>query len=151
MRRLGEGRVGCRLVANVAIDRQIRCRLVPDLLRARQQRVLHARHRRENIVIDIDEFGAVFGLVGGFGDDDRHRLADMTNLVHRQHRLIVDEGFKTGTDLNRHVGRAEERRLMIHLDHAVGSEILARQHGDDPGRSKRLGDIDRTDARVGMG
>ena len=63
MRGLGESRVGRRLVADIDIDDEIGRRLVPHLRRARLHRVGGAHDRRQHLVIDLDQLGAVLRLI----------------------------------------------------------------------------------------
>ena len=52
--------------------------------RAGLYRVAGTADRRQWLVVDLDRVGGVFGEIAVVGDDDRDRLADVTNLIARQ-------------------------------------------------------------------
>ena len=51
------------------------------------KRGLGVDDRRQFFDIPAHQLGRVFGLMAGFGDNDRDRLADVADLVVRQDRL----------------------------------------------------------------
>ncbi len=55
-----------------------------DLRRAVRERSTAVRNRRQRVVIDSNEGGRVLGNVAVVGDNDRHRLADVDDLVPGQ-------------------------------------------------------------------
>ena len=62
----GEGRVGRVLVAHHQREGDIVGRLVPHQRRARLHRILGADHRRQRLILDLDQFGGVAGLQQSF-------------------------------------------------------------------------------------
>ena len=74
----------------------------------------------------------------------------MAHLVRRQHRLSMDKGFEAGADIDLHIGRAFERRLVIHEMEAIGEQVLAGEDSDNTRRFQRGGSVDAADARMRM-
>ena len=116
---LGEGAVGRVLVARlpvVDVVAVLPLLLVADHRRAVGLGVLRARHRRQRLVVDIDQLERVLCDVGGLRDDAGDLLALVADLVGREHRLRV----------------ARERR---HPGEVVLREQLARDDRDDTRRA----------------
>ena len=86
LRRLGESRVGRLLVAHHQRERDIVGRFVPHRRRARFYRVLDGDHRRQRLVVDLDQLGGVARLLQRFGDDEGNAVADGANPIAREHR-----------------------------------------------------------------
>ncbi len=94
--------------------------------------------RRQRLDLDVDERQRVLGNGGRVGEHERDRLADVTHLALRYHRLRE---------------RLEIRqRLQPHGDarHAV-AHILGRDHAVYARQGARARNVDRADAAVGNG
>jgi hypothetical protein len=90
---------------------------------------LGARHRRQGLVVDVDELDGVLGDVGRLGDDRGDLLALEAHLVRGEHGLrVAGEG--------RHPGEVVLR------------QELACHDGDDARELLRLRGVDRPDTRV---
>ena len=81
MRRGGERRGDRRAVAGAPIEAEIARHFGRNLGRARRTGGSGGRHRRQGAVVDHDLLGGVERLRAGLGDDQRHRLADIADLV----------------------------------------------------------------------
>ena len=77
-------RVDRRLVAALETVGEVAGRFVPQQRRAKLQRGRRIDHRGQDPVIDRDQLGGVAGDIPGLGDDERHRIADMTHAAARQ-------------------------------------------------------------------
>ena len=106
------------------------------------QRRLGVDHRRERFEVAGHKLGRVFGLVTGFGDDDRDRLADMADLVMRQQRLLRVEEFV----LDRRRPFARHRNLPLGHRRQQSQQIGAVEREHDAGHRRRSRQIDRADA-----
>ena len=116
----GEGGIGLRLVADLAIDRDIVAAVVPHRSRARLHRIGGAHDRRQRLVIDLDQLGRVLRLIERLGDHHRHRLADKVHRLvgHRQmprddrpcNRASASDRRRAGRYKRRHAGSACARR-----------------------------------------
>jgi len=88
MRRFGERRRGRRGVANLGIEADIGSRarswIVVDARRVLPRRGLRFHHGGQNLVIDLEPFGAVFGGGERFSNDHGDRLAGKARLVGGQ-------------------------------------------------------------------
>ena len=69
MVRLGERRIGCRTVAELSIDAEVGRPVLPDERGALLGRLAGRRHRRQDLVIDLDPFGCV---------ERRHQVSAIT-------------------------------------------------------------------------
>jgi hypothetical protein len=87
MRRLSESGRGRRRIANLGVEADIGLRAVMGAF-MHARRILPRRgfgfhHRRQNLVVDFDAFGAVFCRVQRFGDDHGHGFADKARFIGR--------------------------------------------------------------------
>ena len=94
----------------------------------------------ERIVFDGDELGGVLRRGGAFGDDHRHRLADMQDPLGGKRRAVRhDERLAASPD---------ERRMPA--DAADPSRVRGGQDSDDAGRTQRGLEVDSDDAGESM-
>ena len=141
----GEGRVGRGLVAGFPGEDVVRVRaravadfvLVGDVLandrRVRRHRLLRVDDRRQLLVVDLHQRGAVGRGVAVGGDHHRHFLHLEAHLLVGQHRLHV----------------AAERRHPVQL-HRL--QVVGGQHRDDAGARPAPCVLSmRLDARVRVG
>jgi hypothetical protein len=106
---------------------------------ARRRRRERGRHRRtggQRLVTDVDQLQRVAGDVRIVGDDERHRLADITHDAPRDGRLQVTIG-------------ARGRR------HAIGDDRCGRHvvGGDEEAHTRQLARalaVDAQQSRVGV-
>jgi len=140
VRGLGERRVDGGLVAQRPRVALVAGCLFVDLRRAGFERGNTVHHRRQHLVVDIDQLRGVLRLVRRLGDDQRDRVADVAHLALRQHRM---------------------RRLVHRLAVGARDEPAARQavhplevgpgeHGDHPRRGLCLRGVDLADLCVGV-
>ena len=122
------------------IDREVVGRFRPDLRRARFERVARVGHRRERLVLDMDEFGGVLRHHRALGDDHGHGLADMHDAVFGERRPVGDDELCAIA--------ARQRRVPRNIADAL--HVLRGQYGNDAGRSHRASAIDAHDAGKGM-
>ena len=71
------------------VERQIARRLRPDLRRAGRRGGDNIGHRIARLVIDGDLLGGIARDRLGFGDDQRHRVADMPHHIAGQRRPVA--------------------------------------------------------------
>ena len=88
-----------------------------QLRRARLHAGARIGYRARGFVCDLDQFESIFGNVTILGDDDRHRIADITHFGRRNRRLL--RAFQAGNDAGAHGNSFQPRH--------VGS----REHADD--------------------
>jgi hypothetical protein len=143
MLRLGEGRVGCVLVAEHEPERDVAVRIViPHLGRAVLGGVLERHHDRERLVIHRDQLGGVARLRERLRDHEGDTVADVA------HPLGIEQGLEGavalgGAEILRHQVRGEGAEMLI-------GRVGAGQHGEHAGSGLGLGDVDTLDAGVGM-
>ena len=94
------------------------------LRRTRFGRGLSIGHRRERLVIDVDELERVVGLIRGFGDDDRHDIAHIPDdvaahaLVRRDVEVCVRQKprarhrLQDAADMRARVDQHDTRRFL---------------------------------------
>ena len=140
MRGGGKGRVDRRPVAGLPVEAEIARHLVGDLRRAGGTRGIGRRHRGERHIIDRDQLGGVERLFARLGDDHRHRLAGIANLVRGQHRLRRKRERLAGLGIG---GRGREQRLQ-----PVGARVRGGQHREHARRGARRTRIDAGDSRM---
>ena len=100
-------------------------------------------HRRQYLVIDLDQLGGVLRLIEALGDDDRNPVADVTHLALREggvgrllHRLAVDSRNEPAA------GKPADLRRC---------EVLPGECRDDAGRRACPLEVHAADARVRVG
>ncbi len=93
----------------------------------------HIDHRRQHVIVDVNQVSGVFALVAALGDDHGQRLADEPDHVRGEQRLA-------------HVGVDHAGHRRCH--HREVGQVSAGERGDDAGRLERGADVDRTDPRV---
>ena len=139
----GEGRRGAGGVAEFAVDHDIGAGFVEQARRIGIGRLARVGDRRQHLVVDLDQFGAVLGG----GDALRHHhgdgLADETYLVGRQRIMRRREGLEAVAALERDFGGMLRPHLVGDRLQAVGDEIAAGQHGEHAGRRHRRLGVDR--------
>ena len=139
---LGEGGVDRDLVARLVEERLVAGIVRPDGRRAGDERRLRCRYRRQDLVFDGEQLGRILCLVERFGDDEGHRIADISDVVLRQDRLRADKGGAAAAALARHqrAQRAEPAR----------PQIVPGQDGEDARRRPRRVGVQRNDAGMHM-
>ena len=129
----GEGRLGGLLVARLPVVDVVGVRLVvADDRCVGAERLLRGGHRRQRLVVDLDQCHGVLGDVAGVGDDRGDLLSLEAHLVGGQHGLGV-------AAQSRHPGEL-----------VLGQELTG-DHGDDTGERRRRTGVDAADARVRVG
>ncbi len=115
--------------------------LLPQRRRAVGQRIVQRGQNRQIAEFSDDQLGGILCLVQRLGDDERHRLADVTHPALRQQRTDPDE---TGGAVHLVAGRQ-------HADIAepATGQIVAGQHRQHAGRGPRRLDIQRHDIAMG--
>jgi hypothetical protein len=144
-----ERRRGGRLVADLDIDAEIARHVLPEEGRARLHRVEHMRHRGKRLPIDLDQLGRVLRMVDRVGNHHRHRLADEARLVGR-HRVIGGGDRGRHPQTHHHVGRPDHAGIVRDGLQSIRDVVGAGQDSDRAGRARRLGRVNRADARVRM-
>ena len=104
----------------------------------RRDGLLDVDYRRQGLVLDLDPFTGVLGRGPTRGQNDRHRLAHVVNLVDRD-RIVVGI-FLVGDEADRHRQRCAEFRL----------EVFARQDREDAVGFLCPARLDAENARVGL-
>jgi hypothetical protein len=97
------------------------------------QGVLDVDHRRQLVVVDVDQLGGVHRLGAGAGHDQRDRVAGVAHPVDREcraRRLLVD------------VGEARQR---------LATEVGGGEHGEHAVGGRGRGGVQPGDACVGEG
>jgi hypothetical protein len=138
---LGEGGVGRLLVAEHQPEAGVALRaIVPHLHGAILGGLFEIDHRRQRLVVDLDQLGGVARLGERLGDDEGDAVADEAYLVGDQYRL------KRAMPL----GRAEVLGHQVGGEAAelVGRRIGAGEHREHAGRGLGLGGVDALDAGV---
>ncbi len=138
---LGERRLGRGLIAIAEFEHDVARYRIVKLHGVRRDRLRRRGHDRQVLVIDLDQFARVLRDRLGFGDRERHRLADETDAALRQGwpiRLAKGRALVSGP------GAVRRQRLVAGV-----RQIFAGQHRKHAGQSPRRAGIDRPDARVG--
>ena len=149
MRGMGKGGGGRGLVADLDIDAEIAGGFVPQLRRARFQRVGGKCDRRQRVVCNVQPLGRVFRLGDGVGDDHRDRLADIARLVGRQREMAGRDQLAAAA--HGHVGRVHQPGIVRDGPEPGSGIIGPGQHRQDTGCSERRAGVDRPDPRMRMG
>ena len=134
----GEGRLGRRAVAGLEDVADVVGTLVPHRRGAGLGGLRGRGHRRQRLVVDLDEVGRVLGLGAGLGDDERDRVAHVPHAVAGETPMGAGEHRRAvrALALERHGHRAE----------AV--DVGAGEDGEDAGRAPRRRRVDRAEPRV---
>ena len=103
-----------------------------DGIAARPDRGLGIDHRRQRLVLDLDQLEGVLGEVAALGSDDRHGLADVAHPVEGDAAL-----------LDRRVGETRHRARDL-------GDLGAGHDGCDPGQGLGAAHVDRFDPGVGV-
>ena len=109
-----------------------------DLRRARLGGLLRIHHHRQRLVVDLDQVERVARDKSVLGHHHRHRIADETDLAHRQRAWRVDV-VRDPASLP-----GAGQRVDIH-------HIFAGDHGDDAGQRLGLRGVDALDVGMGVG
>ena len=120
------------------VERLVARDLLMQLRGARLRRGLRVGHRRQRLVIDLDQLERVLGGVSVLGHDHRDDVADVA------HHVLGDAVI--GGDLQVRVG--EQPGAGGRLDRAV--RVGVGVDGDHPGRRRRRARVDRPDPGVGV-
>ena len=134
---LGERPVGIAGGAGT-VDAQVGAHVLVDQRRPRLQGALEVDHRRQRLVVHLDQFQCVAGNVGVLGHHNGHRLT-----------LVLG-------DFGRH-GKAADGLHVLQdsgqgqLRDTGGIEFGAGHHGDHARQAPRGGHVHAADACVGMG
>jgi hypothetical protein len=99
---LGKGGIDRSFVAGLVKECLVVWVRRPHRRRARGQRGLGGGHRRQWLVIDLNQFGGVPGLVEGLGDDKGDRIADIAHNFLREDRLRAHKSARAVAALARH-------------------------------------------------
>ena len=115
----------------IELDQQIAFPAAMDERRANAQRRPAIRHRRQRLVIDDHLRGRILGDVARRGDHDRHRFADIGDLVPRQHKRRDVGRQLRRAELQRQPHVGQQRRKIIEREHRVHARRSARSAGVD--------------------
>ena len=138
---VGEGGVDRVLVAHHQPDRDIVGGLVPHRGRTGLDRVFDIDHRRQRLVVDLDELGGVLGLEQRFGDDKGDALAQGAHFADGEDRAQRAVALRSA-----HILRHDRRESAK----TVGRDIRSGENGEHAGRGLGLGGIDALDAGMGV-
>ena len=139
---LGKGFVRRRLIAQGPVENQVAGHIGMDLRAAIRQRGNGGGNGGGQVVVDRDQIGRSFRLIGGLGDDDGDLIANVSHGVCGQHRM----GWRL-------------HRLAVFVGHgpaanqtaeAVGGHVGAGEHGDHAGRCRGFAGIDGFDRGVSV-
>jgi hypothetical protein len=97
---------------------------------------------RQDLPVDVDELGRVFGFAQALGDDRHHRFAHVMHALERQHPIERHEIDRAVRALARH--RRGKRAQPVRLGIGAG------QHGEHARRLGRGGGVDAAAARGGV-
>jgi hypothetical protein len=142
MRRRGESRIGRRFVAGLEDMADVVGVLLPDARRARLHRVLGINHRRQFLIIDLDQHGGVLRCGERLRDDHRHRIADIAHFAAREARMRPREGRRAVGAFPR---QGEPRRAEL-----FRRDIRLRENSEHAGRGLRGARVDGRDFRMRM-
>ena len=120
----GERRVDRRLVAPLEPVGQIARRFVPQERRLCGERRRRVDHRRQWPVRHRDPLGGVTRLIGCIGNDERDRVADMTNPVARQCPARRHDDRRD----RRHLSDARQRPDAVCIEIGSGEDALDPWH-----------------------
>ena len=138
---LGERGANPFAVAALEPEAEIAGRLLPDGGRPRQQSRRRIDHGGERPIIDRDPLGRVTRRLAAFGDDQRHRIADMAHPPAGERKTWRHDQRIDGRDL----GDARKRAQ------AVGSEIGPGRGDQHTGRAPCRRDVDPLDRGMRIG
>ena len=116
--------------------------VVPHGGSAGSRRRLGRDDGRQRLVSTWDQFGGVFRLVQGLGDDEDDRMADIADPILCQQRLRADEGRRT--ILLRRGDQRPQRAEAATLEFGAGQQRQHTRRGARPAR------VDRHDPGMGM-
>ena len=153
MRGFRERRVGRSDIAEMRIDEEIAGRRAIKLRRAGRERGLDIDGERQRFIIDEHRFGGVPGLGLCFGDDHRHRFADMARALDRQQLMRTDEDGACRAAIRRgelHIEFRRRHRIMRNGFQPVGAAICAGKNAEHAGHGARFIGIDAIDSRMRM-
>ena len=145
-------RAGRRLVADLGVEAQIARQMVPEFRGAGLDRLMRQRHRRQHLVIDMNERRRFLGGVLRFGDNNGDGLADMAGDINDQRVGGRHETLAAVAVDQRHV-RADMRAAGLVRDglDSIGRRVGAAPHGEHAGNGPRLRRVDAQHPGVGVG
>ncbi len=111
--------------------------------RALGRRLQGGHHGRQVLDLQVDQFGRIPGLVGGFRHHHGDRLAGEADLVDRQGRALGLE--------NRCAVKLGQRDVGDEFAGALGLHVLAGEHAEHARRGQGLLGIDGDDSPMGIG
>ena len=138
----GERGVGRGLVADLPVEHQIVGDVRPDAGRTGIHDGGEIGDRRQDIVIDLDRFGGIAGLLDAVGNDEGDRVTDMTHHAIGQHRM-------RRRSLRRAVPVGHQRRAG-HRFQSIGIQFRRGVDRVHPGQRGRRGGVDPSDIRRRM-
>ena len=144
VRRARERRIDVAFADREGTD-EVGMKFVMDDRGARAQRRFGVNDGRERIEIETDQLRGILGRVPALGHDDGDGLADVTDLVMREKRLLRIDEFV----LDQRRPFARQRKLRVRHRRQERQEVGAGQGTDDAGCGKRLRQMHAADARVG--
>ena len=134
-------------VAHGLAEADIVAQIGPDQRCIGIDRVRRFDHRRQFLIVDLDQFRRVAGLVHGFGDDEGDRIADELHRTGSERRPVRFVDRRTVRPFERH----QHRRQRGQSAQAVGLPVVMGQHRQHAGCGPRRRTIDAGDAGMGMG
>jgi hypothetical protein len=138
---LGDGGLGCRLVAEQLHEADIVGAALPDPRRAGLGCLGGRDRRRQRLVVDLDQFGGVLRLVQRLRHHERHIVADPAHLVLGKRRVgRLERAAVAPLQAARHRQVAPSGRLPVG----------AGEHRQHARRGLGAGGIDPADAGVGV-
>ena len=140
MRGARKSRLGCRRIANIAVEDDIR-EVLAGARRSNLNRVERLRDRRQCLVGERDRLGRIFRLRHALRDDAGDDLADMADFRPNDRLVLRPQDRRSIPVLDADIGRMRVRDMRQRVE-TVGLYILGRQHRQHPGHRARLRRID---------
>ena len=134
-------------IAHGLAETDIVAQIGPDQRCIGVDRVRRIDHRRQFLIVDLDQFRRVAGLVHGFGDDEGDRIADELHRTGGKRRPIWFVDRRTVRPFE----RQQDWRQRGDNAEAVGLPVVMGQHRQHAGCGPRRRTIDAGDAGMGMG
>ena len=147
MCRAGKCRGSGGFVADFDIDAQIAGCGVPQQRRCGRDRLGGARHRRQRLIGDVDQFRGVLGGGDALGDHESDRFADIAGFVGWQ-REVGGRDRREAAGSRLHIGRRRERGIVRDRPEPVGDIVGPGQHCERTGCGECCSPVDRDEARM---
>src|SRR5215472_5586422 len=142
MLRVREGGFGRLAVAALPVEAEIVRDVVPNQRRTGLGGARRVRDGRQNVIVNLDQFGGVLGGRGVFRDDKGDAIADMPRAPTREQRVLDHFDATAVAVLQRHD--------TGNLTDAVALEVRTGEDANNAGCGECRRRIDRTDDRVRM-